>query len=85
MQKLKVAQALSFALPSPDQQPASEGVELQAPKGNSRRKQYQGTPLRIYFDGGFAKDVGVAGFKVVGPEGNELVRVGTYDVGYTNN
>lgn len=29
--------------------------------------------------------MGVAGFKVVGPEGDDWVKVGKYEIGYTNN
>ena len=73
--KLKVAQALQFALPK-EADPAEEGVQLQAPRKNARRRNYTGTPLQIHFDGGFAKGVGVIGFHVVGPGGEERVKVG---------
>lgn len=39
----------------------------------------------MYVDGGLAKDVGVAGFVIYAPGGEEVVRVGEYDVAYTNN
>ena len=73
--KLKVAQALQFALPK-EAAPTEEGGQLQAPRKNVRRKTYTGVPLKVYFDGGFAKGVGVIGFHVVGPEGEERVKVG---------
>ena len=49
-----MAQALSFALPTPNQQESNEGVELQSGKVARRRKELKGTPVRVYFDGGFA-------------------------------
>ena len=75
---------MSFALPK-DQEEPLEGVLLQPPKASRRRKHFDGTPLQIFFDGGFAQGIGVAGFKVVGPGGDDWVKVGTYDVGFTNN
>lgn len=81
--KLKVATALDL----PEDAPAcDDGIPIQPSKSSKRTKVYEGVPLIVYTDGGVASDVGVAGFVVFAPGGNEeVVRVGKYDIAYTNN
>lgn len=41
----------------------------------------------LSFDGGYSRlaSKGTSGFSVLDPEGNEIVAVGMYDTGHTNN
>jgi ribonuclease HI len=48
-------------------------------------RSYPGTPLTMYVDGGMAEDIGVIGFVVFSPRGDEVVRVGKCNMGFTNN
>ena len=47
-------------------------------------KQYQGTPVELYCDGGFAANVGAIGFCVVADD-RVLKSVGDCHIGFSNN
>lgn len=61
-------------------------VVLKASRWASRQaKEYPGVPLVVRCDGGFQGDVGSIGVVLYSTGGEEILRFGKYDVGYTNN
>ena len=72
--KLKVATTLD--LPCEEDGASLEGVPIKPSKTSKMVRSYPGTPLTIFVDGGMAEDMGVIGFVVFSPGGNEVVRVG---------
>ena len=69
-------------------EPGDLGVdspELQEVTVASRVKHYEGTPVELYCDGGFAGGVGAVGFCVVDTSGSVLRSVGECHLGFSNN
>ena len=50
-----------------------------------RVKEFEGTPVELYCDGGYGTGVGVIGFCVVDAGGKVLKSVGDCHVGFSNN
>lgn len=83
--KLRVATALDLIPSDAADKEEDVLVTLKPSKSSRKVKVYDGTPMTVFVDGGYGGGIGVAGFVVDAPKGGEVVQVGKFDVGYSNN